>query len=90
MGNIATHITHHVSVDPDQFRELTISLVYFSCSTPQTGRNAHRRKDTVVIQQESFERFFYEDKILVQRVQSESSYECASGLTISRNDCATA
>ena len=53
-----TYITHHIPIHSNELRELPIALVYFPRPPPQARWNAHRRKDTVIIEEHPLKLFF--------------------------------
>jgi hypothetical protein len=52
-----TYITHHMPIHSNELRELPIALVYFPRPPPQTRWDAHRREDTVVIEEHPLKLF---------------------------------
>lgn len=62
--NDGAHVAHHVPVDAHQLGELAVSLVYLARSTPEACGYTHRRKHTIVIEQQALKGFLDKDQVL--------------------------
>jgi hypothetical protein len=60
---IRAYVTKHEVVQSHEFCELSVTLVYLSCPTPQASRNGHRGEHAVVIKEQTFKCFLNEHQV---------------------------
>lgn len=57
-------LTHVLPAHADELAELSVALVDLAGAAPQARGDAHRRENTVVVEQQALEGFFDEDEVL--------------------------
>ena len=72
-GRRGTHVTQHVPVHTDEFGEFAIGLVYLARAAPETRGDGHCGEDTIVVQEETLERFLDEYQVLAKGQYARSS-----------------
>ena len=62
-----TYVSEHVVIETDKLCKLSVAFDDFACPSPETGWDGHCGEYSVIVEEETFKRFFDEDEVLCSR-----------------------